>query len=400
MATTNITTKPVLTPVLANEVVGVKDGVLGRFELAALPLSTAAQSSNDAVIKYRPIESVGSISMIGNSLFENSYSLGRIAIGYLKPAMGTSYGVGGAPTSALAGQAANVPINSACMIMEGTNDAASSVSTATHIANLRAAVAVLLSRGVTPIMIASPPRDTVGTIGTINSYVIAERIWCKEEGIHFFDPWSEWTDTDGTWVSGASSDGDHPDPITYWQVGKRIAEMIRNDYPQVYMPRVNSGSGVGLISNPLQLVDTNVDGLPDGWGGFGIPTFSAIADATYPGRGKRAFSSISTSTTVELYRELTYVPGTVDAGDELLVSGFIGTENMSNCKVRVYCVGGVVIFATRENQSVTGVSGRFIAATGPLQLWIEVSSVSGSAFTCDLTFGGWNVLNVTKTRVA
>lgn len=390
--TVKLTDKSTVTPTRTDKVIGVQSSALKQFAVATLP--------NDAVVKYRPIESVGSISMIGNSLFENSYSFGRIAIGYLKPAMGTSYGAGGAPSASLAAQAANVPTNSACLIMEGTNDAASSVSVTDHITNLRAAVAVLLSRGVTPIMIASPPRDTVGTIGTINSYVIAERIWCKEEGIHFFDPWSEWTDTDGTWVAGASSDGDHPDPVTYWQVGKRLAEMIGNDYPQVYLPRVNSGSGVGLISNPLQLVDTNVDGLPDGWGGFNIPTFSAIADATYPGRGKRAFASISTSTTAELYRELTYVPGTVDTGDELLVSGFIGTANMSNCKVRVFCVGGVVMFATRENQAVMGVSGRFIAASGPLQLWIEVSAITAGSYTCDLTFGGWNVLNVTKTRVA
>jgi lysophospholipase L1-like esterase len=345
----------------------------------------------DAVVKRRPVNQWKSVSSIGNSLFENSLGLSRTAIGFLGVPMHKNFGVGGAATSALAAQAANVPTGTACLVMEGTNDAAAGVTVSTHIANMKAAVAILLSRGVTPIVIASPPRDT--TTALIDSYSVAERVWCIDEGLYFCDPWGKLTDTDGTWTSGASSDGDHPTNAAYYTAGKMIADQLLGIESNYWVPRTNSN----VLSNPLCLTDGDTNNRPDGWAGFSLPTFSALATGTHPIRGNRALAVISQSATMELYHQASVSPGVLQVGDEILITGLMSLANMSNCLMRVYSQENS-FFLTQANQpTVIGLQSRFVV-TGNVQVWIEARSLAGGAFTCDLTFGCFSILNLTRNR--
>lgn len=345
----------------------------------------------DAVVKRRPINQWKSVSSIGNSLFENSLGLSRTAIGFLGVPMHKNFGVGGAATSALAAQAANVPTGTACLVMEGTNDAAAGVTVSTHIANMKAAVAILLSRGVTPIVIASPPRDT--TTALIDSYSVAERVWCIDEGLYFCDPWGKLTDTDGTWTSGASSDGDHPTNAAYYTAGKMIADQLLGIESNYWVPRTNSN----VLSNPLCLTDGDTNNRPDGWAGFSLPTFSALATGTHPIRGNRALAVISQSATMELYHQASVSPGVLEVGDEILITGLMSLANMSNCLMRVYSQENS-FFLTQANQpTVIGLQSRFVV-TGNVQVWIEARSLAGGAYTCNLTFGCFSILNLTRNR--
>lgn len=347
--------------------------------------------SADSVIKRRPINQWKSLSCIGNSFFDNSLGLYRSAAGFLGVPVHKSFGVGGAASSALAAQAASVPTGTACLVHEGTNDAAASVTAATHIANMEAAVAVLLNRGVTPIIISSPPRDS--TIALINSYSVAERVWCIDEGLYFVDPWNKWVDpADGSWTAGSSTDGDHPTNVTHYGAGKMIADILLGTEHSAFIPRTNTN----LLPNPLCLTDADVNGRPDGWGGFSLPTFSALATGTHPIKGNRAFTAISQTATMELYNEAPLSAGTLDSGDELIVTGFLSVANMSNCLFRVYGPENS-IFLTQENASMRAIQAR-VSITATVQMWIEARSLAGGAYTCDLTFGNFSILNLTKNR--
>jgi len=344
----------------------------------------------DAVVKRRPINQWKSVSSIGNSFFDNSLGLSRNAAGYLGVPWHKNFGVSGAASSALAAQAASVPVGTACLVHEGTNDAAASVSVSTHITNLKAAVAVLLSRGVTPIVVASPPRDTTTTL--IDSYSVAERVWCIDDGLYFVDPWGKVTDTDGTWTSGASSDGDHPTNAAYYTAGKMIADQLLGTETNYWIPRTNSN----VLSNPLCLTDGDANNRPDGWGGFSLPTFSALAAGTHPIRGNRALAAISQSATMELYNEAALSSGVLEVGDEVIVTGLMSLANMSNCLMRVYAQENS-FFLSQANQSTIGIQARF-TVSGAILVWIEARSLAGGAFTCDLTFGCFSVLNLTRNR--
>lgn len=378
-------------------------GTLNAARLPATVLQNTSQTFTDAekyisvsnvgadsVVKRRPVTQWKSVSSIGNSLFENSLGLSRTAIGFLGVPMHKNFGVGGAASSALAAQAANVPTGTACLVMEGTNDAAAGVTVGTHIANMKAAVAVLLARGVTPIVVASPPRDT--TTALIDSYSVAERVWCMDDNLYFVDPWGKVTDTDGTWAAGASSDGDHPNNATYYSMGKMIADQLLGIESNYWVPRTNSN----VLTNPLCLTDGDANNRPDGWGGFSLPTFSALATGTHPIRGNRALAAISQTATMELYNEAAVSPGVLEVGDEILITGLISLANMSNCLFRVYAENS--FFLTQANQATTiGVQARYIA-TGNVQVWLESRSLAGGAYTCDLTFGCFSILNLTRNR--
>ena len=346
---------------------------------------------SDATIKRRPVSQWKSLSAIGNSLMENSLGLARHPSAFLGVPMHKSFGVGGALSSALATQAANVPVGTACLVMEGTNDAASSVTVSTHITNMKAAVAVLLSRGVTPIVIASPPRDT--TTALIDSYSVAERVWCIDEGLYFCDPWGKLTDTDGTWSAGASGDGDHPTNQGYYTAGKMIADQLLGIESNYWIPRTNSN----VLSNPLCLTDGDSNNRPDGWGGFSLPTFSALATGTHPIRGNRALAAISQTATMELFNQASISAGVLEVGDEIIVTGLMSLANMSNCLMRVYSQENS-FFLTQANQPTTiGFQSRFVVS-GAVQVWIEARSLAGGAYTCNLTFGCFSILNLTRNR--
>lgn len=342
------------------------------------------------------------IGAIGNSLLATGLSFWHIATSLLQSTHKENKSVGGVGSSALAAQVAGLSSTCThCIVMEGTNDAVALVTTASHITNLKAAVTALHARNIRPIVVASPTRNASAAQALIMAkYALAERIWCEQDNLIFVDPWSRYIGTDGLWTAGATSDGDHPFATTHYDIAQDMYALINANKKGLLLPRIN-GTNEGLLSNPLGLADADLNGLPDGWGAFGMAGTYALATEAYPGRGNKCTATIVQSATVELYRSLTTGYA---VGDRVRFTGMISTANMSNANVRAYLrpigeVGGIDLICTilRSNASQIYFSGEYVVASAvtELQLWLEVSAQVAGAYTANVSFAGVQAYNLT-----
>lgn len=355
------------------------------------PVSTATQTLiADATRRAKPQTML--VGAVGNSLIENSSNFLRVACSrsngkmvYVKDT-----GTGGALSSALAAQVASLPSSvNTVFVFEGTNDAEASVTPSTYVTNMAAAVTAILARGMHPIVVAAPPRDTTSSL--IASYVVPLRIWAENNKIEFYDPWGPVLKQDGTgqFASNISSDGDHPNAYGHSLVGQELASLMaaRTDGP--YLPRLNAGEGI--LSNVMQTIDTDGNGLPDGWTNFlgeMAGTFS-LATGVHPQRGKACTAICSQTTIAEIYKEVTLSGALV--GKRLRLGGFVSMANSSNVVVRIYFSHGNTVFLGTENVSTQFISAECVPANTSMQIWIEMSSRLGGAFTCDLSWGGFDL---------
>lgn len=346
------------------------------------------------------------IGAVGNSLIAFATSFIHCALGAMdgRATMEYKAAVGGVTSAGMSGQAATLPAScNVVVMMEGTNDANTGVSTSTHISNLKVIAAEIISRGFVPLVIASPTRET--TVSTINGYWLPERLWCEAAGISYVDPWSRYVDTDGSWVAGCTTDGDHPNPATMLQVGLDLAGLLLAGKTGYLLPRSNS-LGEGLFSNALLLLDGDANGRPDGWSRLTVTgeNFS-LAAATYPARGNKCTVVISQTVTAEVFRSVGSSGWT--PGQTLRITGMVSLASMFNCNFRVYCrpIGGVAFdiipFIRQANCGDTYFSGEIVmpANTTDLQVWFEASSISGAAFTCTMGFSGVDVYNITANTL-
>lgn len=346
------------------------------------------------------------LGCVGNSLLNFATTFLSVAAGATdgKVLLEQKSAVSGATSAAMLAQVPNVPITcNSVAFMEGTNDAAASVTITDHISNMKAVANAISGRGFVPVLIACPTRET--TVSTINSYWLPERVLAEDIGIPYVDPWSRYIDTDGSWVAGATSDGDHPTSATMTQVGLDMADLITTGKTGYLLPRSNS-LGEGLFSNALLLSDGDANGRPDGWSRLTVTgeNFS-LAAATHPARGNKCTVVVSQTVNAEVYRTTGATGWSV--GDTLRVSGMISLASMSNCNFRCYVrvVAStnvdVVPFIRQSNCSDTYFQCEVVMPTGAtdLQVWFEASSISGAAYTCTFGFSGVNIYNISTARV-
>jgi len=346
------------------------------------------------------------LGVVGDSLLNFATSFIHACVGAMdgRISLGYKAAVGGATSSSMLAQVDSLPAScNAVLMMEGTNDANAGVSKAAHIANLKAVADAIVARGAVPLVCASPTRET--TVSVINGYWLAERLWCEAAGIAYVDPWSRYIDTDGSWIAGCTTDGDHPNPATMVQVGLDMAALLAAGKSGYLLPRSNS-LGEGLFTNALLLLDGDANGRPDGWSRLTVTgeNFS-LSPASYPARGNKCTVVISQTSAAEIFRAIGGAGWSV--GDTLRVSGMISLASMSNCNFRVYArVVGSAPFDTiplvrQANCSDTYFVGDVVMPAGAtdLQVWMEATSISGSPFTCTLGYSGINVYNVTANTL-
>lgn len=368
----------------------IQSGISKKATLALLPVSTSSQTLiTDATRRAKPQTML--VGAVGNSLIENSNNFLRVACSrsngkmvYVKDT-----GAGGAPSSALAAQVASLPSSvNTVFVFEGTNDAAASVTPSTHVTNMAAAVTAILARGMHPILVASPPRDTTSSL--IASYVVPLRIWAENNAIEFYDPWGPSLNQDGTgqFAANMSSDGDHPSNYCHSLVGQELAALLAARTEGPYLPRLNAGQGI--LSNVMQTVDTDANGLPDGWTNFLSSMSGAFSSSTgsHPQRGKVCTATCSQTSTAEIYKEVTLSGSLV--GKRLRLGGFVSMANSSNVLVRIYFSHGNTVFLGAENVNTQFISAECVPANTSMQIWIEMRSRLGGAFTCDLSWGGFD----------
>lgn len=369
-----------------------------------------------------PAAAIGNSLVAGTNTFNGLSAAAQLP--YRAPEIFQSIvnlGVGGQSSAAvLANLVANgVPDGTRYVLYhEGTNDAgaATPVTVAQHIANIRAMWDWCAMRGIVFIVEASAPVDiqsawTSTSLARTEQYAFAERVFCAENKILFVDPWSGWADTDGSWNSAAAvADGIHPPQAVHDSVSAEMVAQLRAHRPAPLLPRSNAGSaGVwpspGGFGNVLNLTGS---GVPTGWSQNGTaPSTSAPSAASAPVRGNWSDHTISGLTkSGDLYRYI-HSGGQLSAGDRVKLSGYFKFTNTSNCRlaVRLSLLRSVApnsslyLFDTSASFGETYFEGEIVVPPDLTQaaLWISYKPASGSgAFSGSFSFAGFDCYNITK----
>lgn len=155
-------------------------------------------------------------------------------------------------------------------LLQGTNDLIQSVAQTTTVRNDRLAIRAIKARGLRAIVIAIPPNNANGA--GANALNVAKQAVAIAEGAIWIDPWGAARASDGTYVSGASADGIHPNQIQC----AMAAEVILADAQIVpLLPRygILSVLSNGELNNPISAFDgTYTGGLgptPNGFSSYG-----------------------------------------------------------------------------------------------------------------------------------
>jgi len=199
-------------------------------------------------------------------------------------------GVSGENSTEIAGRVDQVAGYSphACFILAGSNDPSDTVTPATTKANLESMIRVLRAQGIQPILFTLPANDTTtyhSDHSTVNFHIYN---LADEYGLALVDLYAATVDEDdGTWASGYSGDGTHPNEVGARVMGQATVDALDGwlSGRSTYLPQVND-EPINLLSNGLMITDAGADGVPDSWtaSGPGTATESLEADATFNGQ--------------------------------------------------------------------------------------------------------------------
>lgn len=151
------------------------------------------------------------------------------------------------------------------MIQGGTN------SPGVTEANKNALISLInktIARGAIPQVHSCPPLLNMTPIADWNFWMAN---YCANRGIEFIDKWSTLADpATGGLLSAYSRDTTHPNPAGQMIAAQKLLDIMRaksgtpNDWTFPLMFSNTTGTS-GLLSNPLNLLDSNADGNGDGW---------------------------------------------------------------------------------------------------------------------------------------
>ena len=186
-----------------------------------------------------------------------------------------------------------------CVVHVGTNDYGTTGYAndgSTTRANLLTIYTTLLKAGIIPVATSFLPKSTL--TGAAASVLQRLTLWVAKTARRLGIPYCDWSpqlfkaDGSGDWVSAAySSDGTHMlEPAAKLMGASLLASVTPWMTPGVnYFAHVQNNSNLTshtpCNTNGLQLTDTNVDGLSDGWNGSGNGTATLSAMSASEGMG-------------------------------------------------------------------------------------------------------------------
>jgi hypothetical protein len=225
---------------------------------AAVLLDLASQS-----VARKP-QTPRTFSGFGNSItaapagFTQAYS--RASKGHVMYL--SNEGVGGDTTAQMLARIASIPAETKLVtVMEATNDASTGVTVSVHTANMKLILETLISMGITPLLVLSPPKSDTSDTAEISAMNIEDWKTARELSILCFNPWDLYSDPYGFWTTGSAPDGTHPTDIVSTAVGEALWNAY--DTSTTFFP-LNRNNNFGLISNSLNMVDSNADNVPNG----------------------------------------------------------------------------------------------------------------------------------------
>lgn len=363
--------------------------------------------------QYAQLQSLISAGNAGIHLYGNSFAnAGTFAYSFCTASGGRLYlvknsGVGGLTSAQVLTKIESEGIESDAKILlyiEGTNDASQSVAASVHSDNMRAIAQYAIDRGVIPIMCVTAPIDTAAS-ALVNQMALTDQLLSIDIPIPAYDLFARWVDPlDGTWLSGASSDGTHPTQLVYASSGIDLWNSIVNRLPCYIIPRLNAGNGL-FGSNVLNYTDAGADGLPENWQvlSFTGQTYPAMQDYVFPFRGKRArLTSSQTASGGTLYRVLSKA-GKFSDGDEILISGVFGVDAVSNARISIYVRPNnsgqpdkfIAAFCTVTLDTYIQAKFTVPAGTTDLRLFVRFDADSAGTHGGTIGYGCWDFYNLT-----
>lgn len=187
----------------------------------------------------------------------------------------------------------------ACVVLVGTNDIAASAALSSMQASLTYLWGQLLSAGIMPVLCTVPPRNGDSTalrtlLTQLNAWICR---YAEQQGLPFVDFYSVLVDpATGDYLSGLNANVTDPGGLGAKAMGQLLCDRLVGTNLASGQPGLSSevlppwspplawsnvdASSVVQSGNKLNLVDTNADGVADGWtaGGAGA-TNALVADA-------------------------------------------------------------------------------------------------------------------------
>jgi len=208
---------------------------------------------------------------------------------------GGNAGVAGQSSTAILGRVASDVIAKnpgSCMVLCGTNDIPGGDFT-TYQANIRAIVTQLQGAGIRVFLSTMPPSGSSGYRTRIVQWNAWLRRYAQTQGVDLVDFYGLLVDsTTGDYAAGFINDGVHPNTAGWKAMGQLMSDRLCPRLPE-NRPAVatDNNDPNNLLSNGLNIVDTNADGLADGpydySGLIAGASRSLVTDALVPGKMQR-----------------------------------------------------------------------------------------------------------------
>ena len=297
----------------------------------------------------------------GDSITQAVYSYGDQLANYASGQLHTCYdgGVIGERSDQILARLPNILNVGSCpydkpksiILQMGTNDP-TVLTVQQTLANDRTAMDWFAANGIHLLMQLVPPRNDSSYKVQLAELNIGRTLQCARRRVDILAPWDDYynADASGNYAAGASSDGVHPTSATQKGAAQHDATVILRGYGDAKFPVAYMQNDGDAVLQDCFNVDTNADGIADGWSaknGTGI-TYSLSA-ATI-GKAQKFSGSVDGTGTpyFGISRNLSAAKNTY--GDLCCFTAEILTENLVNATPSV----ALLFFPTEGGSLVAG----------------------------------------------
>jgi hypothetical protein len=285
---------------------------------------------------------------------------------------------------------------SALHILGGTNDITGGLSDATTLSNLQWMIREGKKLGCVVFIGTIPPRnDTDVALDNIDRINVGIKALAAAEGAHLIDYHSVLVDpANGHYLTGLSTDNVHANAAGQKVMANLAASVMTRALPQGSLPvgvAQYATSPNRLGTNCCFLIDTNADGVPDGWTAGGTATTSTISLVTdpdfigkalkldYTGANNRNVTTSITSDKWAVGQRVAFVGKYKASGVEAGASLFTISLTFNNSTVPNYTKLRPVNQASNVNTDGVGtfyIEGVIPAGTNII--YAQINAISGS----------------------
>lgn len=218
-------------------------------------------------------------------------------------------------------------------------------------ANIIAMIDMALAAHIRVMVCTGPPNNTAAT----NNQMRALSAWliqyANSLGLVILDLYTPLVDpATGMYLAAYTADGIHPNILGQERVANFIVPRLPADLIRVPILSAGSGDASTLLSGGAFAVDSNADGIADGWTVQAGATGSLIATSDGTGNLQRINGGASGG-----YLVASAPGGSWSIGDRISMAGLWAQQANATVTVQVTCTGGTPYSQPRMLSSRTGV---------------------------------------------